>query len=54
MVDLGDDLFTRGRPHPMIDPTLRDSRLLQEADDPTHGSAAARRRARPWRGGSIH
>ena len=35
MVDLGDDLFTRGRPHPMIDPTLRDSRLLQEAEDPT-------------------
>ena len=34
IVDLGDDLFTRGRPHPMIDPTARNDRLLQEADDP--------------------
>ena len=23
MLDLGDDLYTRGRPHPMIDPTIR-------------------------------
>ena len=34
IVDLGEDLFTRGRPHPMIDPTARNDRLLQEADDP--------------------
>jgi FdrA protein len=33
-VDLGDDLFTAGRPHPMIDPAARRERLLQEADDP--------------------
>ncbi len=34
IVDLGDDLFTRGRPHPMIDHRLRNERMLQEADDP--------------------
>ena len=34
IVDLGDDLFTRGRPHPMIDATARNERLLQEAQDP--------------------
>ncbi|MEO5696657.1 MAG: acyl-CoA synthetase FdrA [Burkholderiaceae bacterium] len=36
-IDLGDDEFTRGRPHPMIDPTLRIARLLQEAEDPSVG-----------------
>lgn len=34
IVDLGDDQFTQGRPHPMIDPTIRAERLLQEAADP--------------------
>ncbi len=34
VVDLGEDFFTRGRPHPMIDPTLRNNRILQEAEDP--------------------
>ncbi|GAB4360631.1 MAG: acyl-CoA synthetase FdrA [Gammaproteobacteria bacterium] len=34
VVDLGDDYFTRGRPHPMIDLGLRNERILQEADDP--------------------
>lgn len=34
VVDLGDDLFTRGRPHPMIDHRLRNERLLKEASDP--------------------
>ncbi|WP_421178563.1 acyl-CoA synthetase FdrA [Aeromonas enteropelogenes] len=34
LVDMGDDEFTQGRPHPMIDPTLRNARLLQEAADP--------------------
>jgi len=33
-IDLGDDLFTKGRPHPMIDFRLRNERLLQEAGDP--------------------
>lgn len=33
-VDLGDDEFTRGRPHPMIDYRLRIDRLMQEAQDP--------------------
>ena len=34
LVDLGDDVFTRGRPHPMIDHRLRDERILNEARDP--------------------
>jgi hypothetical protein len=33
VVDLGDDLFTRGRPHPMIDHRLRNERILAEAAD---------------------
>ena len=33
-VDLGDDNFTVGKPHPMIDPSLRNPRILQEAQDP--------------------
>jgi FdrA protein len=34
LVDLGDDEFTRGRPHPMIDHRLRNERMLREAVDP--------------------
>jgi FdrA protein len=34
LIDLGDDVFTRGRPHPMIDHRLRNERLLAEAQDP--------------------
>ena len=34
LVDMGDDLFTRSRPHPMIDATLRNERILKEASDP--------------------
>jgi FdrA protein len=33
-VDLGEDEFTVGRLHPMLDPTLRNRRILQEAQDP--------------------
>jgi len=34
LVDLGDDEFTKGRPHPMIDFSLRNERIIQEARDP--------------------
>ena len=34
MLDLGDDDFTVGRPHPMIDPSQRLARLAMEAADP--------------------
>ncbi len=34
VVDLGEDEFTVGRPHPMIDFSLRTKRLVQEAADP--------------------
>ncbi|MDF2522561.1 MAG: yahF [Clostridiales bacterium] len=30
-LDLGDDMFTVGKPHPMIDPTVRNARIVQEA-----------------------
>src|SRR6185436_11709665 len=33
--DLGDDHFTVGRPHPMIDGTVRRERIGQESNDPT-------------------
>lgn len=33
-LDFGDDEFTVGRPHPMIDPSLRAERVAAEAEDP--------------------
>ena len=33
-LDLGSDEFTRGRPHPMIDPTLRLQYIARAAEDP--------------------
>ncbi|MBJ3817085.1 FdrA family protein [Shimwellia pseudoproteus] len=36
-LDFGDDAFTNGKPHPMIDPGLRIQRLLHEARDPQVG-----------------
>jgi FdrA protein len=37
MVDFGDDALTRGRAHPMIDPTLRLEHLARAAADPGTG-----------------
>jgi FdrA protein len=37
MIDFGDDRLTRGRPHPMIDGSIRVERLLREIDDPATG-----------------
>lgn len=37
IVDLGDEIFTRGRPHPMIDYSYRIERLEREATDPAVG-----------------
>ncbi|WP_426301219.1 acyl-CoA synthetase FdrA [Arthrobacter sp. R-11] len=34
-LDFGDDEFTNGRPHPMIDPSNRLARLVEEAKDPS-------------------
>ncbi|MEH7505422.1 acyl-CoA synthetase FdrA [Neobacillus drentensis] len=36
-IDFGDDEFTQGKPHPMIDPSTRISRFIQEANDPSVG-----------------
>jgi len=33
-IDMGDDDYTRGRPHPMIDPSLRNAAVMKEAADP--------------------
>lgn len=33
-LDFGDDEFTVGRPHPMIDPSLREERIIAEAGNP--------------------
>ncbi|HQF03801.1 MAG TPA: FdrA family protein [Phycicoccus sp.] len=37
VIDFGDDQLTRGRAHPMIDPSLRMERIAAEAADPTCG-----------------
>jgi FdrA protein len=34
VIDLGEDTFTKGKPHPMIDFSTRNHRILQEARDP--------------------
>jgi FdrA protein len=34
IIDMGDDEFTQGRPHPMIDPSLRNERIRDDAADP--------------------
>jgi len=36
-IDFGDDEFTNGKPHPMIDPSSRIERFKQEAKDPSVG-----------------
>ena len=35
IIDMGDDFFTNGKPHPMIEPSIRLDRIVQEAKDPT-------------------
>jgi hypothetical protein len=37
ILDLGDDEFTVGRPHPMIDPRLRNERIVAAGQDPSIG-----------------
>ena len=34
MIDMGDDEYTRGRPHPMIDPSLRNAAIRDAGRDP--------------------
>ena len=34
LVDMGDEYYTRGKPHPMIDGTMRSLRITREAADP--------------------
>jgi len=34
VLDMGDDEFTVGRPHPMIDYSLRNKKIIEEASDP--------------------
>lgn len=37
IIDLGDDEYTRGRPHPMIEPAVRDAVLREALADPSVG-----------------
>ncbi len=37
VVDLGDDEYTQGKPHPMIDPEVRVAHMLEAADDQRTG-----------------
>jgi FdrA protein len=37
MIDLGDDQFTQGRPHPMIEPAIRAEPLREAVEDPAVG-----------------
>jgi FdrA protein len=37
ILDLGDDAYTQGRPHPMIEPVVRDAPLARALADPTTG-----------------
>ena len=37
MIDFGDDAHTRGRPHPMIDPAVRDAPMREALGDPAVG-----------------
>ena len=34
IIDLGEDEFTQGKPHPMIDPSLRNQFIIKESRDP--------------------
>lgn len=35
VIDFGDDEMTQGRPHPMIDPSLRQDTIIAQGDDPS-------------------
>jgi FdrA protein len=37
IVDLGDDEYTVGRPHPMIDPAVRSDKIVEAGSDPSVG-----------------
>lgn len=34
LVDMGDEEFTKGKPHPVMDPSILNERLMQEGSDP--------------------
>jgi len=33
-VDMGDEEFTKGKPHPVMDPSILNERMIQEGTDP--------------------
>lgn len=37
VIDLGDDIYTQGKPHPMIDPEVRQKKIREYAKDPDTG-----------------
>ena len=48
IIDLGDEEFTKGRAHPMIDPTIRKLRLVDEGSDAVCSSYIVRFCVRIW------
>lgn len=34
IIDIGDEFFTKGKPHPVIDPSIMTDRLISEGEDP--------------------
>lgn len=37
LIDMGDEVFTKGKPHPVMDPSILVERMIQEAHDPEVG-----------------
>lgn len=37
IIDIGDEIFTQGKPHPVIEPSIINPRIIQEASDPQTG-----------------
>ncbi|GAA5102381.1 acyl-CoA synthetase FdrA [Wohlfahrtiimonas larvae] len=35
LIDFGDDAYTQGKPHPMIDPSFRSAAIVEQAKDPS-------------------
>ncbi len=48
-LDLGEEEYTKGRPHPMIDPEARRGFLRESGEPARRGGHPPRRRARLWR-----
>jgi hypothetical protein len=48
IIDLGDDIYTQGKPHPMIDPEVRVKKIKEYAQDASTGISISRYRIGVW------